>query len=262
MITSPHNEKLKLIRRLQRRRARERDGLFVGEGEDLLAAARAAGARPVELLTAAGEGLGGTEVEPALLDRFSALGSGTRAIGVWERRWAERPVAPCVYLHGVADPGNVGTVVRAALALVGGSVVLGPGCADPFGGRAVRASMGALFAEPLVQASVGATPAPRAALVAHGGEPLDALAGGDDLPGGRAGGSAGGRPGSVRGAGDDPGAAGSRVPERGRGRGDRPAADIDMRGCSADARALRKERPVSRVRSNPFDGEAVGDFGD
>jgi RNA methyltransferase, TrmH family len=177
MITSPHNEKLKLIRRLQRRRARERDGLFVGEGEDLLAAARAAGARPVELLTAAGEGLGGTEVEPALLDRFSALGSGTRAIGVWERRWAERPVAPCVYLHGVADPGNVGTVVRTALALVGGSVVLGPGCADPFGGRAVRASMGALFAEPLVQASVGATPAPRAALVAHGGEPLDALEG-------------------------------------------------------------------------------------
>ena len=151
MITSPHNEKLKLVRRLQRRRARERDGLFVGEGEDLLAAAREAGAEPVELLTAAGEGLGGTEVEPALLDRFSALGSGTRAIGVWERRWADRPVAPCVYLHGVADPGNVGAVVRTALALVGGSVVLGPDCADPFGTRAVRASMGAVFAEPLVR---------------------------------------------------------------------------------------------------------------
>ena len=177
MITSPHNEKLKLIRRLQRRRARERDGLFVGEGEDLLAAAREAGAEPVELLTAAGEGLGGTEVEPALLDRFSALGSGTRAIGVWERRWAERPVPPCIYLHGVADPGNVGAVVRTALALVGGSVALGPGCADPFGIRAVRASMGAVFAEPLAQAALEATPGPRAALVAHGGEPLDAIEG-------------------------------------------------------------------------------------
>jgi RNA methyltransferase, TrmH family len=177
LITSPHNEKLKLIRRLHRRRARERDGLFVGEGEDLLAAARMAGAEPVELLTAAGEGLGGTEVEPALLDRFSALGSGTRAIGVWERRWAERPVARCVYLHGVADPGNVGAVVRTALALVGGSVVIGPGCADPFGIRAVRASMGAVFAEPLVRAGVEATPEPRAALVAHGGELLDALEG-------------------------------------------------------------------------------------
>jgi TrmH family RNA methyltransferase len=175
VITSPHNEKLKLIRRLQRRRARERDRLFITEGEDLLSAARRAGAQPVELLTAAGEGLGGTEVEPALLDRFSTLGSGTRAIGVWERRWAEEPVAPCVYLHGVSDPGNVGAVVRTAAALVGGSVALGPDCADPFGPRAVRASMGAVFAEPLVQAGVGVTPEPRAALVAHDGEPLEAL---------------------------------------------------------------------------------------
>jgi RNA methyltransferase, TrmH family len=177
MITSPHNEKLKLIRRLQRRRARERDDLFVGEGEDLLSAARRAGAEPVELFTAAGEGLGGTEVEPALLDRFSTLGSGTRAIGVWERTWAERPEAPCVYLHAVSDPGNVGAVVRTASALVGGSVALGPDCADPFGPRAVRASMGAVFSEPLLQAPVESTPEPRAALIARGGEALDALDG-------------------------------------------------------------------------------------
>jgi RNA methyltransferase, TrmH family len=177
MITSPHNEKLKLIRRLGRRRSRERDGLFVGEGEDLLAAARAAGQEPVELLTAAGEGLGGTEVEPALLARFSHLGSGTRAIGVWRERWAERPVAPCTYLHGVADPGNVGTVIRTAHALVGGSVVIGPASADPYGPHAVRASMGAVFAEPLVRGGIDQTPEPRAALVAHGGEPLEALDG-------------------------------------------------------------------------------------
>jgi RNA methyltransferase, TrmH family len=175
MITSPHNDKLKLIRRLGRRRSRERDGLFVGEGEDLLAAARAAGQEPVELLTAAGEGLGGTEVEPALLARFSHLGSGTRAIGVWRERWAERPVAPCTYLHGVADPGNVGTVIRTAHALVGGSVVIGPESADPYGPQAVRASMGAVFAEPLVRGGIDQTPEPRAALVAHGGEPLEAL---------------------------------------------------------------------------------------
>jgi RNA methyltransferase, TrmH family len=176
-ITSPHNDKLKLVRRLGRRRSREREGLFVGEGEDLLAAARAAGDEPVELLTAAGEGLGGTEVEPELLARFSALGSGTRAIGVWRERWADDPVAPCVYLHGVADPGNVGTVIRTAHALVGGSVVIGPDSADPYGPHAVRASMGAVFAEPLVRAGVEQTPGPRAALVAHGGDGLEALDG-------------------------------------------------------------------------------------
>jgi TrmH family RNA methyltransferase len=174
-ITSPQNEKLKLIRRLGRRRAREREGLFVGEGEDLLAAARAAGAEPVELLTAAGEGLGGTEVEPALLARVSKLGSGTRAIGVWRELWADQAIPPCVYLHGVSDPGNVGTVIRTANALVGGSVVLGPDCADPYGAHAVRATMGAVFAQPLLRGDIDTTPAPRAALVAHGGEPLEAL---------------------------------------------------------------------------------------
>ncbi|HEX3294899.1 MAG TPA: TrmH family RNA methyltransferase, partial [Solirubrobacterales bacterium] len=177
IITSPHNEKLKLIRRLGRRRSREREGLFLTEGEDLLSAARAAGAEPVEVLTAAGEGLGGTEVEPGLLARFSKLGSGTRAIGVWREIWAEDAEAPCVYLHGVSDPGNVGTVIRTAHALVGGSVVLGPDCADPFGPHAVRASMGAVFAEPLLRGGIDATPEPRAALVAHGGEPLEALGG-------------------------------------------------------------------------------------
>jgi RNA methyltransferase, TrmH family len=176
-ITSPHNDKLKLIRRLGRRRAREHDGLFVGEGEDVLAAARAAGADPVELLTAAGEGLGGTEVEPELLARFSTLGSGTRAIGVWRQQWATEPAGPCVYLHGVSDPGNVGAIIRTAAGLVGGSVVLGPDCADPFGPRAVRASMGAVFSEPLVRGGLDVAPGPRAALVAHGGEPVDRLDG-------------------------------------------------------------------------------------
>ena len=176
MITSQHNEKLKLVRKLHRRRTRDSEGLFVTEGEDLLAAARAAGAEPVELLTAGGEGLGGTEVEPELLNGVSALGSGTRAIGVWRQRWENGPpAAPCVYLHAVSDPGNVGTVIRTAASLVGGTVVIGRDCADPYGPRAVRASMGAVFSQPLLRAAIDATPAPRAALIAHGGEPLDSI---------------------------------------------------------------------------------------
>ena len=231
-ITSPHNEKLKLIRRLGRRRSREREGLFVGEGEDLLTAAREAGMEPVELLTAAGEGLGGTEVEPALLDRVSTLASGTRAIGVWREAWADDAEAPCVYLHGVSDPGNVGTVIRTAHALVGGSVVLGPDCADPFGPHAVRASMGAVFGERLVRGGIDATPMPRAALVARGGEsarcaPRD----GDDLPGGRASGAAQRHRGAVPGAGDDPAARGSGVAQRRGSGGDLAAAD-SVRGQS------------------------------
>jgi len=177
MIESPQNEKLKLVRKLRERKQREREDAFVGEGEDLLAAGLAAGAEPRFVLVAAGSGLAGEEVEPELLASISALGSGTRAIAVWQRRWAEPGGSPSIYLHGVGDPGNVGTIVRTAHGLLGGTVVLGPDCADPFSPKAVRASMGAIFAQPVARAEVDATPAPRAALVAHGGEGLEALAG-------------------------------------------------------------------------------------
>lgn len=176
MISSPDNEKLKLVRKLRERRWREREGLFVTEGEDLLAAGLAAGAAPRAVLVAAGSGLEGVEVEPRLLARASELGSGTRAIAIWEQAWAAAAEPPCVYLHGVADPGNVGAIVRTALALLGGTVVLGPGCADPYGPKAARASMGALFGQVLLRAGVEATPAPRAALVAHGGREIDSVA--------------------------------------------------------------------------------------
>ena len=170
MITSIENEKLKLVRRLHRRRRREQEGLFVTEGEDLVAAGLAAGREPVELLTAAGEGLGGTEVEGPLLDRVSALGSGTRAIAVWERAWLEASPDRCAYLHGVSDPGNVGAVIRSAAALADASVILGPDCADPFSPAAARASMGAIFTRPPIKGDLDQSPGPRAALVAEGGE--------------------------------------------------------------------------------------------
>src|SRR5687767_11936956 len=126
LITSKDNEKLKLVRKLQQRRHRDREGLFVTEGEDLLEAGVAAGAEPVALLTSEGEGLGGEEVSGDALASASTLGSGTRAIAVWEQAWAPVEGPVCVYLHGVADPGNVGAIVRTANALVRGTVVLGP----------------------------------------------------------------------------------------------------------------------------------------
>ena len=103
----------------------------------------------------------------------STLGSGTRAIGVYEQRWGA-PVGPlCVYLHEVADPGNVGAIVRSALAFGASSVALGPGCADPYGPKAVRASMGAIFALPLAPAgALEELPGRTLALAAHSGEPL------------------------------------------------------------------------------------------
>jgi RNA methyltransferase, TrmH family len=185
MIESKDNEKLKLVRKLRERKQREREGLFATEGEDLLEAGLAAGATPRFVLVAAGsnspQGVSVSaveEVEPELLASVSGLGSGTRAIAVWPLAWGPaQPEAPCVYLHGVGDPGNVGTILRTAHALLDATVALGPDCADPFGPKATRASMGSIFARPPVRVGVDATPSPRVALVAHDGAGLDALAG-------------------------------------------------------------------------------------
>jgi TrmH family RNA methyltransferase len=177
-ITSHHNEKLKEIRKLtQRRRWRERSGRFVAEGEDLLAAADAAGWTAVERFSVAGSGLPGVEVEPDVLASASSLGSGTRALGVYEERWAARASGPlCLYLHGVSDPGNIGTILRSAQAFGASCVALGPGCADPFGPKAVRASMGALFGVPVAKVdAVEELPGVRIALVAGHGAPLREL---------------------------------------------------------------------------------------
>src|SRR4051812_27109623 len=172
-ITSPQNEALKEVRKLAGRRWREKLGSFVAEGEDLLEAADAAGWHAIARYAASGSGLPGVPVAPHVLATVSQLGSGTRALGVYPQRWSP-PVGPlCVALWGVSDPGNVGTVIRSALAFGAASVALGPGSADPYGHKAVRASMGALFSVPVARVrSVTELPGRKVALVARAGDPL------------------------------------------------------------------------------------------
>jgi RNA methyltransferase, TrmH family len=176
-IASPQNPRLKEMRRLRRKRERERTGRFLVEGEDLIAAAQRAGREALVGARVTGSELGGSsfvDVEPAILADVSTLESGTRVIGVYEQRWSETPIGPlCVYLHGVGDPGNVGTVLRGAEAFGASCVAFGPGCADPYSPKAVRASMGAIFAVPVARVrAVVELPGERVALLAHGGEPL------------------------------------------------------------------------------------------
>jgi TrmH family RNA methyltransferase len=172
VITSHHNERLKGLRKLQEKRERQRTGLFAAEGEDLLDAADAAGWEAEARYCAAGSGLAGEEVEAAVLAAVSALGSGTRAVGVYRQRWAERPVGPlCLALWGVHDPGNVGTAIRSAVAFGADSVALGPDSADPYGPKAVRASMGAIFSVPVARVeSIADLPGERIGLDPKGGQ--------------------------------------------------------------------------------------------
>jgi TrmH family RNA methyltransferase len=175
-IASPHNPRLKAVRHLHTKRGRARSGAFLAEGEDLIAAAERAGRPVVEGYRLAGSGLGDEhfhDVERSALASVSTLGSGTRVIGVYEQRWGPAVGPLCVYLHRVGDPGNVGTVLRSAEAFGASCVALGPGCADPHGPKAVRASMGAIFTVALARVGdVAELPGERVALLADADEPL------------------------------------------------------------------------------------------
>jgi len=163
LITSAENQTLKLVRRLASARQRDKLGLFVCEGEDLVEAARAAGVEPVELLVA------GENVVPELLADVSTLGHPPRVIGIFRRddlRARELPPLGLA-LWRVGDPGNVGALIRTADALGPAFVALSDGCADPTGPKAVRASMGALFRVPLI--GFEDAPRPWVALVPRGG---------------------------------------------------------------------------------------------
>jgi RNA methyltransferase, TrmH family len=169
LITSASNPTLKLVRKLlAQKRKREELGLFAVEGEDLVAAAAAAGIEPIELLVA------GETVEPALLAAISTLAHPARVVGVYRR--ADLPSEGrdvALALWRVGDPGNLGTLLRAADAF-GVAVALSEGCADPLAPKALRASAGAVFRVPLL--SWDDAPGERVALVAHSGTPLHELA--------------------------------------------------------------------------------------
>jgi TrmH family RNA methyltransferase len=169
VITSAGNSRLKLVRRLESRRQRTKLGLFVCEGEDLVDAALAAGIEPADLLVA------GEDVEPELLASVSTLAHPPRVVGVFRRAdlpsWAARPAV--LALWHVADPGNVGTLIRTADAF-GASVALSEGCADPTGPKALRGSAGAIFRVPLGRFDEAGEER-RVALAAHEGEALDGV---------------------------------------------------------------------------------------
>ena len=174
MITSADNPKLKQIRKLHAKRERARTGLFVAEGEDLVAAAEAAGWEPEFVLiaidakqqSAQSTFSPALQVDARLLNASSALGSGARVIGVYRQRWSQPGGDLSVYLHGVKDPGNVGTIIRSAHAFADGPVVVGRDCADPYSPKAVRASMGSIFARPPARAAFHELAGTRVAFVA------------------------------------------------------------------------------------------------
>lgn len=186
-ISSPQNERIKTVRRLQRARERKATGQTLLEGPHLLEAALAAGVVPEVIFIAEGDISPSTtaevtEVTDSVLDAIAPTETPRGPIAVLAvPDWAPLRAEPTVVLWEIADPGNVGTLIRTAAAL-GWNVAVHRG-ADPWSPKVLRAAAGAHFAIPIARVEsfgelekVGLIPV---ATVSDGGVPPDAI----DVPG-------------------------------------------------------------------------------
>ena len=173
-ITSLQNDRIKAIRALEMRKERRETGLFVAEGAAILITAREHGALPQTLLYRAGGAETGAqqaivaaalaagaevlEVTEAILAKLAAKDNPQSMLGVFRQRWSEPPApkrlpgdAAWIALEEVRDPGNLGTIIRTAHAVGAGGLILVGKCCDPYARECVRATMGSIFAVPLVR---------------------------------------------------------------------------------------------------------------
>jgi RNA methyltransferase, TrmH family len=144
MITSKANAWFKRVHNA----VREHTDEIVIEGPKAVADAIAAGWKPIPI----------PAFSPALLKSITDTKTSQGVIGLFERpRWTADQIfsrkALAVALDGVQDPGNVGTIVRLAAAFDAAGVIVLPGCADPYGPKAIRASAGAILSVPIVAMS-------------------------------------------------------------------------------------------------------------
>ena len=160
-ITSRKNPLLQQVKRLfSSRREREKAGLFAADGTKLLeeAVKYCPGLETVILTQEPWmelpEHVRLVQVPGDVMESISPMASPQGAVFLCRlpERAPFRPVPGMLLLDGIQDPGNLGTILRTADAL-DVPVALLEGCADPYGHKAVRSSMGAVFRTSVVTTS-------------------------------------------------------------------------------------------------------------
>ena len=174
IVTSLTNDRVKAIRALEMRKERKETGLFVAEGAALLVSARDHGFRPETLVYRAGaaesgitrglvtwglkEGAEVLEVSEAVLAKLASKDNPQTVLGVFRQRFTGPPdlkrldkTATWLALEEVCDPGNLGTIIRTVDAVGCAGVILVGTCCDPYSLEAIRATMGSIFAVPIVK---------------------------------------------------------------------------------------------------------------
>ena len=158
MITSLDNPRVKEVVRLRSGRERRRTGLFLAEGPREVERARAAGLRIVETFYAPAllAWPEGQAVSERVLRKLAYRAEPEGVLAVVEAPRPELPRDPSLLLVavGIEKPGNLGSMARTADAAGADALLVVEAPADPWNPNAIRASTGAVFALPVVEASL------------------------------------------------------------------------------------------------------------
>jgi TrmH family RNA methyltransferase len=175
VVTSHTNPTVKALKALHMRKAREESGQFLAEGLKIVTEAIELGHAPkvlmfgkdaadhpllIKAIAATGMARGEViEVNREILEKISRRDNPQAVLAVFDQVFtplealAPRSAKVWVALHMVRDPGNLGTIIRTADAAGCGGVILVGDCCDPYSVEAVRATMGSIFAVPIVKAT-------------------------------------------------------------------------------------------------------------
>ena len=169
MITSNSNPKVKYVRRLQaERRTREREGAFVIEGTrwlgelipfreqvEFIFCTESWQAAPPNRALLEQLDAPAYPVSESVLAEASDTETPSGVLAVVRQQPRPLPTAPnlLLILDRLADPGNLGTIIRASAAAGIDGILLAPGSVDLYNPKVVRASMGALLRLPVHAAS-------------------------------------------------------------------------------------------------------------
>jgi TrmH family RNA methyltransferase len=149
LITSSNNDKIKKLKRLELRKYRELNELFLVEGKHLVIEAYKSG-NLIEVLIDENESIDidikQTHVTSNVLKELSNLTNAPKIIGVCRRLEPKTSIGNRVLmLDNIQDPGNLGTIIRSAVAFNIDTIVLGNGSVDVYNPKVIRATQGLIF---------------------------------------------------------------------------------------------------------------------
>lgn len=142
MIESVNNERIKRYAKLQQKKYRDLEGLFIVEGAHLVEEAKK---NNLLVDTFSLDGSEGTQVSEAVMRKLSSLSTIPNVLGIVKKSESKEIAGNILILDGIQDPGNLGTIIRSAVAFNIDTIIASLDTVDVYNQKTIRSSEGMIF---------------------------------------------------------------------------------------------------------------------